>query len=382
MSRTLSHNGCEVEFHRLQSKNGVLDLYEGRQGLCVQRSPDGFHVWAQFAFNKMLLDGIEHQLKRRSYTNPQILCTVIVPTERVEIGAYCRSIDEQLSDLRLVNPQLHPWPQINGGTLLEKYIRSLLNGFRQQTEKLRNLGMSSDDLSTTFADIRFEFNVAAILRGFTSGAKTLLQDGNFELDALTQLPAASPNWPRSGSKCIYVRIYTHQANHQPSAVYVGQSVLNVWTRAVQHNQATPNRTRHYDIARRSLPEFRYMIPLLVWDPEVADTIPNAVMNAAEQAIILLFNCYHYFIRISTSGSEIARDTRHSNQFALVNAVSRVARSESGWPDLAPTGCNCASPIFGHGAAPSIHCFRQPSVAPGAYGRLQVSLCQNPLGPNF
>lgn len=280
----------------------------------------------------------------------------MIPMNRVKTGAKWLPFPDKLARTAMIHPDVNQNVQQTGDTVLNNYIRTLWTSLRQNAPALHELGLSERDNQAMFGN-SFVNNVNLITQGFTRRSRQLFSNGTATLDQIALLPQVTANWPAPGSRCIYIRLYRRQDGSAHCAIYVGQSVQHAWLRGTQHNHDTQKNTPHYNIARRSAPQDRLMIPIIVWESNQA--VPLEVVNMAEQTVLLMFNTYSNWVASSKFN---AVDTKVRNQAVLMDRVSASARSATNWPLYDITGTNTLSPLFCFNACQPFHCYRSPAKA--------------------
>ncbi|KAI8721802.1 hypothetical protein NCS52_00322700 [Fusarium sp. LHS14.1] len=189
-------------------------------------------------------------------------------------------------------------------------------------------GWHASDMDDYFGGPRLRDNVDSILSAITPEVREVLRDGKFSLQDLLDLPR------------VYLRICTHLEGKSADshgdatdgginhgvAFYVGKP-KDIWRRARQHETNTENRNvagLHYSTTRKSSRERRHMIPLLVFQQA---TVPEAVMNMAEQTMVVAFRSYQGWlfppVQADNAMSTYAIQ-QHRAQF--MRSVSRPVRS--------------------------------------------------------
>ncbi|KIL90679.1 hypothetical protein FAVG1_06414 [Fusarium avenaceum] len=289
--------------------------------------------------------------------------TVMVPKGRMIVGENWRTFQEKLDDIKDSTPTFRAFGVQFDGSRLERYIRLFFNCLRQQIEALRKTGLSERVAELQFGSA-FQDNVNNIIAAITPQARSVLRQGTATLEALTQLPQITATWPIPGSQVIYLRIYAKQEGGNRYALYGGQSV-NAWKRCQRHNKCISSGvdTSHYNTARKSAATDRYMVPLIIWNPNDPNAPNQEVFNMAEQLVISMFNTYVNWLRNNQSQNLVTVDT--FNKFAIMDTAGERARAVSDWPNYSPVGCNASSPLFGYVKQGNpLRCYRTRFPTPG------------------
>ncbi|KAF4958070.1 hypothetical protein FSARC_11120 [Fusarium sarcochroum] len=290
---------------------------------------------------------------------------VILPMNVFVTGKTWRPLQGQVTDNAIGNPVLRSWTRNLQATPLENYIRSFWLCLRSQRELLLRCGLHPFIGHDIFGS-SFQANVDSIISAFTAPAKAALQNG-VNITTLSQLPKVSQQWPAPGCKVIYIRLYTHQnnANIDDCAIYGGQSKTHLWRRHLAHQSNIDNNSPHYNYARRSSPHHRHMIPIMIWDAQVADSIRLTLVNMAEQTVIAMFNSYHGWVKRPPGGGDVFSYRLHFyNHFTAIDSANQETRTKTTWSYSAPAGCNAESPMFDKKARTPIYCYPQRVQIPG------------------
>ncbi|RSL61885.1 hypothetical protein CEP54_006023 [Fusarium duplospermum] len=169
--------------------------------------------------------------------------------------------------------------------------------------------------------------------------REVLNDGKFSLQDLLDLPHVYPHMTLPGP-CVYLRIYTHLEG-QPAeshddvtetgikhgvAFYVGKA-KDIWRRARQHETNTENLNvsgLHYSTARKSPRQHRHMIPVIIFQQT---TVPEAVMNMAEQTMVVAFRSYQgWLFRPVESDSIVPTYAIQQHRAQFRRSISKPVRS--------------------------------------------------------
>ncbi|KAM0373080.1 hypothetical protein ACHAPZ_007569 [Fusarium culmorum] len=333
-------------------KDGVFHLGIGMEGLLV----DSKGEWGRAIFSR-----------------DREFFPVMVPMNRVRIGATWRSLPDKLREAESIDPNpnqglpytTHP---------VYNYINRLWESFRQQTERFQSLGLSDYKLRQTFG-ANFAKNVSLISEGFTPQVKQIMSDGTFTLANIATLPQVTPQWPAPGSRLIYIILYLRQDGGVGVGLYVGQAIRHAWQRFSQHRLSVDDNSPHYNVAHKSRPEDRLMIPIIVWDPD--QVVPTEVVDMAEQTLMALFDSYTRWAR-----SDSYRDDNpvgHS-QVAFIREVSASIRLTCHLPSYNITGTNTLSPIFDLARLMPFDCYRSSAKATGQRGMTTYRQARNVPSP--
>ncbi|KAF5227996.1 hypothetical protein FAUST_11385 [Fusarium austroamericanum] len=272
-------------------------------------------------------------------------------------GAKWLPFHDKLARTEIINPDINQNVRQTGDTVLNNYVRTLWTTLRKNTHALKALSLSEKDDRAVFGK-NFVNNVNFITQGFTDRSRQLFSNGTATLDQIALLPRVTPTWPAPSARCIYIRLYRRRdGSIVYYAIYVGQTTQHAWLRDGQHNRITHRNSPHYNVARRSAPEDRLMIPIMVWDRNQAVSVE--VLNMAEQTVLLMFNTYNSWVL--SNGFRAFGISIH-NQAMLLRSVSASARSATNWPLYNVTGTNTISPLFYLKAGLPFHCYRSPAKA--------------------
>ncbi|CAG9980507.1 unnamed protein product [Clonostachys byssicola] len=255
---------------------------------------------------------------------------IIIPFNRVTIGKEYKDYATKIQESQEVH--VEEFSTATEGTPLENFIRSFWTGMRAQMSALTQLGVPEGDATLMFSDANFRSNVDQIINAFTDEVKSVIQNGEINAERLSGLKKVSKSWPSDGTKSIYLRVYTHQdpadANVEDFALYAGQSI-QVQTGDYQHKEkiqtGDSHHHPHYSQAKNSLPEYRHMIPIMIFD----EATPGALINMAQETAITAFNCVHEdFPETVSFGSKtvLMLESDHLNQTAAW--VRRKGRTEA------------------------------------------------------
>ncbi|CAH0017154.1 unnamed protein product [Clonostachys rhizophaga] len=320
---------------------GVVQFEKGNEG--YHQATDSTGKWCKAVFKRG---------KFKLY--------VLIPTERVMTGALSKTIEQRLDESKEV--KLQPFTTVTGGTPLVRFIRSFWSGMRAQWSTLNQLAVPEAKLNTMFSDKNFESNINAITSSFTTAVRRSIEHGKITAASLVQLPKVTGEWPPRGTKCIYLRVYTHldpeHSDIEDYAAYSGQS-FQIQGRDVEHRTATeqsPPGHPHYSRAKASPKQHRHMIPIMLFDPSVSNTL----IDMAEETAIVVFNCVH-----GLGYTDTVPLTQKLN--ILKRMIATQARQACSWPKLGGRGCNVLSPISGLGARP-VYGVSTPAAFPGDRGR--------------
>ncbi|RSM09190.1 hypothetical protein CEP52_004247 [Fusarium oligoseptatum] len=189
------------------------------------------------------------------------------------------------------------------GSVFDNFVRSFWSSLAKETSALRQLLLKQNDMDDYFGGPRLRDNINSILSAVTPEVREVLNDGQFSLQNLLDLSHVHPHMTLPGP-CVYLRIYTGLEG-QPAeshddatetginhgvAFYIGKA-KEIWRRARQHETNTGNLNvsgLHYSTARRSPPQHRHMIPVIIFEQAI---VPEAVMNMAEQTMVVAFQSY-------------------------------------------------------------------------------------------
>ncbi|KAM0493615.1 hypothetical protein ACHAP8_009056, partial [Fusarium lateritium] len=320
-------------------KDGVFHLGIGMEGLLV----DSKGEWGRAIFSR---DKEEFP--------------VMIPMNRVRIGATWRSLPDKLREAESIDPNpnqglpytTHP---------VYNYINRLWETFHQQTERFRSLGLSDYKIRQLFG-ANFAKNVSLISEGFTPQVRQIMSDGTFTLANIATLPQVTPQWPAPGSRVIYIILYLRQDGGVGVGLYVGQANRHAWYRLSGHQDHMHDNSPHYNVARHSRPEDRRMIPIIVWNPD--QVVPTEVVDMAEQTLMALFDSYARWTR-----SNAYRDTDPVgySQASFIREVSASIRLTCHLPSYDITGTNTISPIFDLARLQPLDCYRSSAKATGQRG---------------
>uniref|UniRef100_A0A4E9EDN7 GIY-YIG domain-containing protein n=1 Tax=Gibberella zeae TaxID=5518 RepID=A0A4E9EDN7_GIBZA len=318
-------------------KNGIFELGTGAEGLFVDQKG----AWGRALFF------------REDKQFP-----VLIPMNRVKVGAKWRPLDAKLRDSRRIDAAINEHPpslSINAPTRLETHVRAFWLSLREKRTEMRRHGLRHSEEQQMFGET-FSNNVDLIVSGFTRQARQLFSNGITDVNQLASLPMASQQWPPRGAKVIYVRLYRRRAEGRLPAVYVGQTINPAFKRHMEHEAAIGSNNPHYNAARQSAPQDRLMIPIMVWDE--GQHVSAGVLNMAEQTMMLMLGTYHVLVRTPGTHEHLF------NHFTLLDAVNTSTRQISGWPANNGTGTNVISPVFDFHRSPPIHCYRERTEATG------------------
>ncbi|RTE70123.1 hypothetical protein BHE90_015480 [Fusarium euwallaceae] len=215
-----------------------------------------------------------------------------------------RTLTKQTEDLLGANitPSVSLQMQLSG-SVFDNFVRSFWSSLAKETSALRQLLLKQNDMDDYFGGPRLRDNINSILSAVTPEVREVLNDGQFSLQNLLDLSHVHPHMTLPGP-CVYLRIYTGLEG-QPAeshddatetginhgvAFYIGKA-KEIWRRARQHETNTGNLNvsgLHYSTARRSPPQHRHMIPVIIFEQAI---VPEAVMNMAEQTMVVAFQSY-------------------------------------------------------------------------------------------
>ncbi|EEU47214.1 uncharacterized protein NECHADRAFT_77442 [Fusarium vanettenii 77-13-4] len=252
----------------------------------------GWHVVGKFRFVFILTSSTD------------LIPLVVLPTNILQEGRTFRTLAKQTDDLlgMRITPSANLQLQLSG-SVFDNFVRSFWSSVAKETGALRQLLLKQSDMDEYFGGPRLRDNVEAILSAVSPEVREVPNDGKLSLQDLLDLPHVYPHMTLPGP-CIYLRICTHLEGQSADshgdatdgginhgvAFYVGKA-KDIWRRARQHETNTENRNvagLHYSTARKSSREHRHMIPLLIFQQA---TVPEAVMNMAEQTMVVAFRCY-------------------------------------------------------------------------------------------
>ncbi|KAM0395196.1 hypothetical protein ACHAQC_005041 [Fusarium culmorum] len=301
--------------------DGVFHLGIGMEGLLV----DSKGEWGRAIFSR-----------------DREFFPVMVPMNRVRIGATWCSLPDKLREAESIDPN-------------------------------PNQGLPYTTHPTFGAN--FAKNVSLISEGFTPQVKQIMSDGTFTLANIATLPQVTPQWPAPGSRLIYIILYLRQDGGVGVGLYVGQAIRHAWQRFSQHRLSVDDNSPHYNVAHKSRPEDRLMIPIIVWDPD--QVVPTEVVDMAEQTLMALFDSYTRWAR-----SDSYRDDNpvgHS-QVAFIREVSASIRLTCHLPSYNITGTNTLSPIFDLARLMPFDCYRSSAKATGQRGMTTYRQARNVPSP--
>ncbi|RSL71127.1 hypothetical protein CEP54_001426 [Fusarium duplospermum] len=153
------------------------------------------------------------------------------------------------------------------GTFFERFQNSFWETLQSSAKsvQLRELGLQEGFGQAILGTVNNRDIRAAILSGLLLTFRHILDKGpNWNANDLMGLRPLSSTWPSQGCVGVYPRLYTHQdTDHQnlhDFAIYIGHA-----RKFQKHNQsylvAVRNGTEsHYQVARKSLEEYRYVFP--------------------------------------------------------------------------------------------------------------------------
>ncbi|KAL6364294.1 hypothetical protein LRP88_02213 [Fusarium phalaenopsidis] len=350
-------------------RDGVFRLLEKDEGFLLAKDPKN-----EWGLGEFLREGVRIK--------------VMVPMNRIRVGAPVRSFEDKLSEGAAIAPLPVGSIDVGAGTCLERYVRSFWVGIRQQANVFQHLGMRDENTQAVFSDQLFVNNVNVVLSGFTPPARSLLEHGHFSASDLVGLRKLEDDWPPKDLWAVYLLVYTHQddahANVDDLAIYAGQSTW-LHRRAAAHREAVAHsQSAHYVLARRSPPNHRHMIPIILLDPSAIGGNARIVLNMAEQTAMSMFNAYHKGL-IKSDNSPPAFAVSKS-RYAPIKASHDTARQLSGWPRLVCSGCNVTSPLFGSSLrdiSPTIYCYRHrandPDFKPFTTYRCAINMLPSSAG---
>ena len=284
----------------------------------------------------------------------------MIPMNRVQIGATWRSLPDKLREAESIDPNANQGLPSSTHPVYN-YINRLWESFRQQTQRFQSLALSDYKIRQLFG-ANFVKNVSLISEGFTPQVRQIMSDGTFTLTNIATLPQVTLQWPAPGSRVVYIILYLRQDGGVGVGLYVGQTVYNAWHRLSQHQDALNDNSPHYNIARKSIPEDRRMILIIVWGPD--QLVPTEVVDMAEQTLMALFDSYAPWTQSNNYRDE---DPVGYSQVSFIKEVSASTRSTCHLPPYNITGTNTQSPIFAKTRLMPFDCYRSSAKATGKRG---------------
>lgn len=293
---------------------------------------------------------------------------MVVPISYYKLGVEFRPLADRLADACPVPnaPSVRLEP---GSNLFDRFTYSFWSTLKQRIDKLGQYRFSKEYATALFSEAMFSTNIAAIRSGLNPQVRNVIQNGAFSFNDLISLPKLTSTWPGEGSG-IYLRIYTHlDAKHQDidqAAMYIGLST-QLWRRQREHELAIVQgqKSPHYDMARKSLPQNRHIILLCFWDARAIRELPKEFLTMAEQTMISAFDSYHPVVAASKPAAETYL-TELISHGTYLRSVAQQTSNGIGWrrwPAVPFAGCNVASPLFGIRQVAEVSCIRMESNDP-------------------
>ncbi|RSL85291.1 hypothetical protein CEP51_003384 [Fusarium floridanum] len=328
--------------------HGRLPLFKDEPGFLFSRDPRGNQAMV------LIIKGTKHVIGKFRFvlilaSSTNLIPLVVLPINILQEGRTFRTLAKQTEDLLGANitPSVSLQMQLSG---------SVFDNFNY------------------FGGPRLRDNVNSILSAVTPEVQEVLNDGQFSLQNLLDLPQVHPHMTLPGP-CAYLRIYTHLKG-QPTeshddatetginhgvAFYTGKA-KDIWRRARQHETNAGNLIvsgLYYSTTRRSPPQHRHMIPLIIFEQA---TVPEAVMNMAEKTMVVVFRSYQGWpFRPVQSDNVVPTYAIQQHRAQFMRSISKPVRSDVGWLALTPLGCNTSSPLFEFRRRAQVQCI---PMAPG------------------
>ncbi|KAI7761622.1 hypothetical protein LZL87_002437 [Fusarium oxysporum] len=300
---------------------------------------------------------------------------VVLPGVILAEGRAFRSLTQQTADhyAAVSAPTVAPVVSIPfqpGDEVLQKFIRTFFKLLSTKPASLHSLRIQQPDIHEMFGEAKLGTHVEAILSAILPEVRETLGNGEFSLRDILDLRHSSSSWPGDRPR-IYLRVYTHPRDavsrpdfqfrdeeqtdiNREVGFYVGQS-RNIRRRNAEHDRATriyvpgPGQS-HYQIASKSLPENRHMIPLLFFDQP---NISRSLLNMAEQVMFSVLNSCSSRV-LATQTQDVLTD-RLQRRARLMQETANEARQRVAWPELTPRGCNVSSLLFEAHKRVLVHC---------------------------
>ncbi|PCD37164.1 hypothetical protein AU210_005668 [Fusarium oxysporum f. sp. radicis-cucumerinum] len=330
-------------------KDGKLYLYKNEEGFLYMKSPTG--GWGTVLF-----------IRNGVYLN------LVLPLSYMVIGKSFRSLLDKKKDEAPPVVIVSTLSLQSGSTKVKRFIRTLWETARRDETILRSLGVGHNRFMELFSDQSFTTNVEIIINGLVPEAKRILQDGNFGLQDLLGLPDATIE--TNHNQGVYLRIYEDVGGQDVVGLYVGQS-RHISRRMGQHDTTTKSSTlhqfsKHYGIARQTTEDNCHAVKLCAWSIETQ--IPLAILDLAEQTMMLLFDSYHSWMTSETTEPLGEGYSTMRSHCAYLRSIAEKTRTTVGWQnylDVDTVGCNVSSPLFDVASykGGDIRCIKMPVLDP-------------------
>ncbi|RSL99159.1 hypothetical protein CDV31_012281 [Fusarium ambrosium] len=194
--------------------HGRLPLFKDEPGFLFSREPRGNQAMV------LIIKGTKNVIGKFRFvlilvSSTNLIPLVVLPINILQEGRTFRTLAKQTEDLLGANiaPSVSLQMQLSG-SVFDNLVRSFWSSLAKETSPLRQLLLKQSDMDDYFGGPRLRDNVDSILSAVTPEVREVLNDGQFSLQNLLDLPHVHPHMTLPGPS-VYLRIYT-QLEGQPA----------------------------------------------------------------------------------------------------------------------------------------------------------------------
>ncbi|KAF5245088.1 hypothetical protein FAUST_1978 [Fusarium austroamericanum] len=178
-------------------------------------------------------------------------------------------------------------------------------------------------------------------------ARTIMANGNFNVEQLRTLPTITPNWPKFSG--VYLIIYGDFGGRKCGntiyhiAIYVGQTIgFQQRQDAHQRHRANGDRSTHYTLAANAN-QVR-MVPLIIQNTQ---NVPEAFLDIAEFSMVALLGSWYAALHNPLQPNAFGAYSMDHEACMMFSRLMMVVSNRTGWRRGPTYGLNWNTPIVRH-----------------------------------
>ncbi|GKU06502.1 hypothetical protein FLAG1_04352 [Fusarium langsethiae] len=234
------------------------------------------------------------------------------------------------------------------GNVLQETLRELWRMIPAERDTITQVISSLSEQSKAVLFHRHAQRYADVVyQSIVPQARTIMANGNFNIEQLRTLPTVTPNWPKAAG--VYLIIYGDFGGRKCGntiyhiAIYVGQTVsFQQRQEAHQRHRANGERSTHYTLAANAN-QVR-MVPLIIQNTQ---NVPDAFLDIAEFSMIALLGSWYAALHTPLQPNAFGAYSMDHEACMMFSRLMMVISNKTGWNRGPTYGLNWNTPIVRH-----------------------------------